>query len=164
MKYLYNIISTKNNYFGMYNKLKLFNGYTNNFNQKFYISLAFPFVFKKYINNYQKFSKCGNEIEFEFDYLAKYFLDGFSDLKKIEINKKTKFVENNIFRKFDIFSIKINLEWLNMFNEDKIRIITLNDTIIELNLNLFNKFTNIEKLEIPLTFRKIKGFYIALKH
>ena len=56
------------------------------------------------------------------------------------------------------------MEWINDFNKDKIRAIALNDTITELNLNLFKKFTNLEKLVIPLTVRKIIGSYIYLKN
>ena len=129
----------------------------NEFNQKFYLSVVSVNIFLKYIFYHKKYSKFDSAISFKFDYITKYSLDYFSKLKDISIDKDTKFIDDNVFKNFNIDSIKINIEWLNKFNKNNIKSISFNDNFTELNLNLLKSFPNLTQLNIPLSVKKIIG-------
>ena len=55
----------------------------------------------------------------------------------------------------NLTKIKINVEWKNKFNINKIISLELNDNIYQFNLNLLNNFINLEDLHLPLSINNI---------
>lgn len=132
----------------------------NDNNQIFYISKIMN-VFDMYISRFKNFANISskNNINLNYDYILCYDLDCFTNLKELSINKNTKYIDDNVLKLYDIKAVQINLEWLIKLNKSKIESISLNDTINSLDLNLFVSFTNLKKLKIPLSVKKIIGSY-----
>ena len=115
-----------------------------------------------YISKTLKDLNCGKEIiSLKYENILDYHLDGFRNIKGLSINKYTKYISDNVFKKIDTLKmIKINFEWINKFNQNNITSIEFNDNIYELNLNLLKNFINLNELHLPLTINNIIGSYV----
>ena len=156
-----NQFGLKLNTFSINNILE-FNYSNGNLTQKFYFSLVTSYIFRMYISKTLKDLNCGKEIiSLKYENILDYHLDGFRNIKGLSINKNTKYISDNVFKKIDTLKmIKINFEWINKFNQNNIISIEFNDNIYELNLNLLKYFINLNELHLPLTINNIIGSYV----
>ena len=77
-------------------------------------------------------------------------------MNSLSIDKNTKYISDNVFLNMkNLTKIKINVEWKNKFNINKIISLELNDNIYQFNLNLLNNFINLEDLHLPLSINNI---------
>ena len=129
-----------------------------NISQKFYFSLVTTFVFKKYILQNLMNYNSGKKIALKYKFILEYDLDSLRNMNSLSIDKNTKYISDNVFRNMNnLTEIKINVEWINKFNKNKIISLELNDNISQLNLNLLNNFVNLEELHLPLSINNIFG-------
>ena len=84
------------------NNILEFNYSYGNINQQFYFSLVTSYVFKMYILKTLKDLNCEEKISLKYENILDYYLDGFRNISCLSIDKNTKFISDNVFKKINI--------------------------------------------------------------